>query len=88
MEFGRARSWCQGLYPELALRITARMYIGASEGASGSAALRRAAWPLGLVGLGAASHTCDTLSEIAPSNHLAHNTMLGGSGGARPVPSV
>jgi hypothetical protein len=42
-----ARSWCQGLCPELALRITARMYIGALEGASGYAALRRAAPPHG-----------------------------------------
>jgi len=52
------------------LRITARMCIGASEGASGSSALRRASSPhrpLALVRLGAASHTSDTLYAIAPT---------------------
>jgi hypothetical protein len=60
-------------------RITARMCIGASEGASGSAALGRAApphRPLGSVSLGAASHTCDTLCVIAPIGLLMHNAML------------
>jgi hypothetical protein len=48
------------------LRITARRRIGAWEGASGYAALRRAApphGPLALVGLGATSPTCGTLCE-------------------------
>ena len=43
------------------------MCIGAQEGASGSAALRRAApphRPLGPFGLGAASHTCVALCAI------------------------
>jgi hypothetical protein len=56
------------MQPAAQLPITARMCIGASEGASGSAALRRAApphRPLALVGLGAASHTCRTLWAIA-----------------------
>jgi hypothetical protein len=42
------------------------------EGASGSAALRRAAppqRPLASVRLGAASHTCDTLWDIAPLSY-------------------
>ena len=44
------------------------MCIGAQEGASGSAALRRAApphRPFALVGLRATSHTCDSLYAIA-----------------------
>jgi hypothetical protein len=55
------------------LPITARMCIGASEGASGSAALRRAAPPHGPFGLGATSHTCGTLYAIAPIFLVLHN---------------
>jgi hypothetical protein len=34
-------------------------------GLHGAAARRSATWPLALVGLGATSHTCDTLCEMA-----------------------
>jgi hypothetical protein len=47
--------------------ITARRRIGASEGASGCAALRRVAPPhgsLALVGLEATSPTCDPLCKM------------------------
>ncbi len=44
------------------------MYIGAPSGRlglRGAAARRSATWPLALVGLGATSHTCDSLCAIA-----------------------
>ncbi len=47
--------------------ITARMYIAAPSGRlglRGAAARRSATWPLALVGLGATSHTCDSLYEM------------------------
>jgi hypothetical protein len=47
--------------------ITARMYIAAPLGRlglRGAAARRCATWPLALVGLGATSHTCDSLWAI------------------------
>jgi hypothetical protein len=43
------------------------MYIAAPQGRlglRGAAARRCATWPLALVGLGATSHTCDSLYEI------------------------
>ena len=61
------------------------MCIGASEGASGSSALRRASSPhrpLALVRLGAASHTSDTLYEMPLSRIEAHclHSYLGNEG--------
>ena len=53
---------------EMALRITARMYIGTPSGClglRGAAARRSATWPFALVGLRATSHTCDSLYAIA-----------------------
>jgi hypothetical protein len=50
------------------LPITARMYIAAPLGRlglRGAAARRSATWPLGPFGLGATSHTCDSLCVIA-----------------------
>ncbi len=47
------------------------MCIGAPAGRlglRGAAARRSATWPLALVGLGATSHTCDTLWAIALSS--------------------
>ena len=58
------------------LQITARMCIGAPAGRlglRGAAARRSATWPLALVGLGATSHTCDTLCEISGYFYM-HNT--------------
>ena len=52
---------------EMALRITARMYIGTPSGClglRGAAARRSATWPFALVGLRATSHTCDSLCEM------------------------
>src|SRR4030042_7106038 len=56
--------------------ITARMYIAAllgRAGLRGAAARRSATWPLALVGLGATSHTCDTLCAIALLSRLFRN---------------
>ena len=55
------------------------MYIGAFTGClglRGAAAHRSATWPLAPVGLGAASHTCDSLYAIAPILIAIYNTVL------------
>ena len=61
----------------MALRITARMYIGTPSGClglRGAAARRSATWPFALVGLRATSHTCDSLYEMhirLPQRHCS-----------------
>ena len=60
--------------------ITARMCIGAPLGhlgLGGAAARRSATCPLGLVGLGATSPTCDTIWDIAPSLHCSVDSSRG-----------
>ena len=63
---------------EMALRITARMYIGTPSGClglRGAAARRSATWPFALVGLRATSHTCHSLYAIALNTFLYHSSF-------------